>query len=603
VRAALRVWLAMGVLFCAAPARAEKRVALVIGNGKYINAGALANPVNDASDMAAALKGIGFTVVSGFDLDKPVAEKKIREFAGHLAGAETGVFFYAGHGLQVAGTNYIVPVDAQLSTADALEFEMIKLESVQRIMENAAKTNILFLDACRNNPLARNLARALGTRGGTIGRGLAPAESGIGTLISFSTQPGNVAKDGSERNSPFTGPLVKRIAAPGEDILTALTAVRNEVLAATRETQVPWENHALRAKFYFNPAPAAPAVPPQAQAPLSEAAQAWAQIKDSRDIAIVEGFRKQYGAANPLYDALAAQRLAELRPAQVAVAAPPKPAPVPPAGACKDGLLVSVAVGKPPCIKPGSAEGFKDCKTCPEMVVIPAGSFTMGAPAEEPGRWGDEGPQHDVRIAEPFAVGRFSLTFAEWDVCVADGGCGGYRPDDQGWGRGDRPVINVSFDDAKAYAKWISKKTGKNYRLLSEAEREYVTRAGTRTVFWWGSSISTEQANYIDAKGIRGSTLPVESFQPHPWGLYQVHGNVQEWTEDCWNKTYEGAPQDGSAWTAGDCSKRVIRGGSWFGNSSRLHAAARGKEVVADRGEDDEALGRDSIGFRLARTF
>src|SRR5271165_309131 len=232
-----RLFLVLASLFAAQAASAGKRVALVIGNAKYTYAGTLANPVNDASDMAAALKGAGFTVIAGYDLDKPALEKKIREFASALSGADTGVFFYAGHGLQVAGTNYIVPVDAELSTADALEFEMIKLDSVQRIMENAAKTNILFLDACRNNPLARNLARALGTRGSTIGSGLAPAESGIGTLISFSTQPGNVAQDGSGRNSPYTGPLVKRIATPGEDILSVLTAVRNEVLAATGNKQ------------------------------------------------------------------------------------------------------------------------------------------------------------------------------------------------------------------------------------------------------------------------------------------------------------------------------------------------------------------------------
>jgi Caspase domain len=293
------------------PASAEKRVALVIGNGKYTHAGTLSNPVNDATDMAAALKGVGFIVVSGYDLDKPALEKKIREFAGALAGADTGVFFYAGHGLQVAGTNYIVPVDAELSTADALEFEMIKLDSVQRIMENTAKTNILFLDACRNNPLARNLARALGTRGGTIGPGLAPAESGIGTLISFSTQPGNVAQDGSGRNSPYSGPLVKRIATPGEDILSVLTTVRNEVLAATAERQVPWENHALRAKFYFSAAAPAPASQP------STDAQAWAAIQNATSEAVLEEFMHRF--PDSVYTSFAGARAEELKRNKIAL--------------------------------------------------------------------------------------------------------------------------------------------------------------------------------------------------------------------------------------------------------------------------------------------
>ena len=306
--------------FWVTAALAEKPVALVIGNSKYVHAGTLANPVNDASDMAAVLKALRFTVIEGYDLEKAGIEKKIREFAAALPGAEAGVFFYAGHGLQVSGVNYIVPVDAELSTAEALDFEMVRLDSVQRTMERTAKTNILFLDACRNNPFTRSLARALGTRGGDIGRGLAPAEFGIGTLISFSTQPGNVANDGTGRNSPFTGSLVKRIAAPGEDVLTTLTAVRNEVLAATGDTQVPWENHALRAKFYFNPeggnVRTEAFAKPRAQSPVSEAAQAWADVKDVKDIAILETFREQYGRQNSVYDALAKQRIAALKQVQ-----------------------------------------------------------------------------------------------------------------------------------------------------------------------------------------------------------------------------------------------------------------------------------------------
>jgi hypothetical protein len=254
-------WLIFGIaiiFFSCSRALAEKRVALVIGNSHYVHAAELANPVNDASDMAAALGKLGFTVVDGYDLPKASLEKKVREFANELSGSDVGVFYYAGHGLQASGVNYIVPVDAELTTSEALDFEMVRLDVVQRAMERSTKTNIIFLDACRNNPLARNLSRALKTRGGDIGAGLAPAESGIGTLISFSTQPGNVAHDGSGHNSPFTGALVKRIAIPGEDILATLTAVRNDVLAETKEKQVPWENHALRAKFYFNPDRSAP---------------------------------------------------------------------------------------------------------------------------------------------------------------------------------------------------------------------------------------------------------------------------------------------------------------------------------------------------------
>jgi formylglycine-generating enzyme required for sulfatase activity len=248
-------------------------------------------------------------------------------------------------------------------------------------------------------------------------------------------------------------------------------------------------------------------------------------------------------------------------------------------------------------------ESFRECETCPEMVAVPAGSFTMGSPTSEQGNFDYEDPQHLVTLARPFAVGRFAVTFAEWDACVAGGGCNGYTPSDKSWGRGRRPVIDVSWDDTKAYVAWLSRATGKNYRLLSEAEREYVTRAGTTTPFWWGASISTEQANYDgnytygdSSKGQhRQQTLPVDSFMPNPWGLHQVHGNVWEWVEDCWHESYVGAPTDGSAWTTGDCSYRVLRGGSWDKFPRSLRSAYRNWNRPGDRSS--------SIGFRVARTL
>ena len=228
----------------------------------------------------------------------------------------------------------------------------------------------------------------------------------------------------------------------------------------------------------------------------------------------------------------------------------------------------------------------------------------MGSPESEPERSSDEGPQHKVRIPKPFAVGRFTITFAEWDACVAAGGCGGYRPDDQGWGRADRPVINVNWDDAQAYAKWLSGKTGKTYRLLSEAEFEYAARAGTATPFWWGKSISTSQANYngnyVYAGGgqkgeYRAKTVPVKSFQPNPWGLYQVHGNVWTWTQDCYANSYKDAPLDGSpAKETSGCS-RVLRGGSWGSYPRDARSAFR---AGSNSGIRDNIL-----GFRVARTF
>jgi hypothetical protein len=247
----LGAWLAIGAEKAASEV---ERVALVIGNASYQHTSPLANPKHDASDVAAILKGLDFHVVEGLDLSKTGMERIIRDFAEALAAAKVGLFFYAGHGLQVSGENYLVPVDAKLSTAAALDFEMIRLALVQRVMERAAETNIIFLDACRDNPLARNLARAMGSRSAAIGRGLAVMESGVGTLISFSTQPGNVALDGIGRNSPFAGALIEVIRTSREDLSTILIDVRNKVMAETGSRQVPWEHSALTGRFYFNPA-------------------------------------------------------------------------------------------------------------------------------------------------------------------------------------------------------------------------------------------------------------------------------------------------------------------------------------------------------------
>jgi formylglycine-generating enzyme required for sulfatase activity len=249
----------------------------------------------------------------------------------------------------------------------------------------------------------------------------------------------------------------------------------------------------------------------------------------------------------------------------------------------------------PPDRRYEPGETFKDCPECPEMIVVPAGSFIMGSPESEEGRTRFEGPQHRVTFSRPFAVGKFSVTFDEWDACVADGGCDHYKPSDANWGRGSRPVINVSWNDAQAYISWLKRKTGRVYHLLSEAQREYVTRAGTSSPFWWGSTISPSHANY-DAGShhkFNYQTAPVDSFQPNPWGLYQVHGNVWEWTEDCWNESYDGAPTDGSAWTSGDCNSRVVRGGSWEAQPRYLRSALRNIYIAVNR--------NPRYSFRVAR--
>jgi formylglycine-generating enzyme required for sulfatase activity len=254
-----------------------------------------------------------------------------------------------------------------------------------------------------------------------------------------------------------------------------------------------------------------------------------------------------------------------------------------------------------------AGQSFKECaQDCPEMMVVPAGTFEMGSPQMDRQANTNEFPQHLVTIAKPFAVSKFELTYAEWDACAAAGGCNGYRPNDQGWGRGQQPVINVDWDDAQQYVSWLSLVTGKTYRLLSEAEYEYATRAGTQTAYPWGDKIGTYNANCDGCGSQWDQTAPVGSFAPNGFGLYDMVGNVWEWTEDCYHPidglmTRDGkiaAPVDGTAWLAdkgGDCRYRVMRGGSWLNDPGDLRSAARVWLGTV--------LRQSTVGLRVGRTL
>lgn len=246
----------------------------------------------------------------------------------------------------------------------------------------------------------------------------------------------------------------------------------------------------------------------------------------------------------------------------------------------------------------GPGTTFQQCADCPSMVIVPAGTFMMGSPEDEPGRHPKEieGPMHSVTIPNAFAVGQFEITFREWDACFAAGGCA-QNPQDRGWGRGNRPVIYVSWFDIQQYLQWLNNITGQTYRLLTESEWEFVARAGSKTAYWWGNKIGVDKANCLGCgENFNGSmTVPTGSMLQNPFGLYDVHGNVYEWVQDCWNGSYAGAPNDGSAWTNGDCSLRVLRGGAW--GKEEIHARS------ARRIKSPPTLRSGKRGFRVAMTL
>lgn len=289
-------------------------------------------------------------------------------------------------------------------------------------------------------------------------------------------------------------------------------------------------------------------------------------------------------------------------------------AAMPATAAGKSGTSASEAAAKgrncappPPLVLGKGPVAWRDCADTPEMIRLQGGSFLMG----EQGRTGTlyELPVHEVRVRE-FSISKYEITFDEWDQCVRERGCL-TQPDDEGWGRGRRPVINVSWIDAQQYVAWLSKKTGERYRLPSEAEWEYAVRAGSSTRYYWGdgSEWACSLANMLDLSTAEPfpnwhwraschdghvTTAPVGSFPPNPWGLHDMAGNVWEWVQDCWHSDYTGAPADSSAWTTGgSCSKRVNRGGGWGNNPRSMRSASRD----ADNGQAYS----NALGFRVAR--
>ena len=570
-------------------ASAAGRVALVIGNSEYEHSTRLRNPGNDAAAIRDALTRLGFEVVFRLDADEDVMDDALAEFERRSERADVALVFYAGHGMEMGGVNYLVPVDARLASSAAVTRETIPLGDVLNAAAGAS-TRIVILDACRNNPFVRSMRGATRNNVREEG-GLAAVAAGAGSLVAYAAAEGEVAADGEGRHSPFTSALLDHIERRGVDVRIMLGDVGASVRERTGRQQ-PFVYASLGGVHYLNG-------PPGTETAF------WQSIQTNPTVEKYLLYEREF--PNGRFAALSRLGRAELEAGSVPTADPPD-AVVPDAGSGR-----ARAVG----------EVFHDCDGCPEMVVVPAGEFMMGSPASEEGRYSDEGPRHRVRIGSPFAVSIHEVTFAEWDACASAGGCGrmlrseamslglessacapngncgGYRPWDE-WGRGSLPVINVSWDDAQSYVTWLAGRTGASYRLLSEAEWEYVARAGTTTRYWWGDAVGRNRANCFDC-GSRWDgeqTAPGGSFETNAFGLHDVSGNVSEWVEDCWSRNYLAAPSDGAAWTTGDdydCDSRVLRGGSWLDDSMDVRSAARSREARDSRIYD--------VGFRVARTL
>lgn len=591
-------------------ASAAARVALLIGNKDYAHQTTLSTPLNDIALMETTLKAQGFTVVTAPNLDKRNMDRAIQKFVTDSSAADVAFFYYAGHGQQPlkGGRNFLLSVDARITSDDDLETEAVSADHIVRRLEDAsrpARLRLVVLDACRNNP------KGWRTRDQ---RGLAPIQTGDQyTLVGFSTNDRAPALD-SVDNSPYS-PYAKALSqwlgrSADMSVRRIFDRTAEEVRQMTRDKQQPRTSGDLPVDTLLG----------GGSADGGQEADAWSLAQKRGSLAAVEAFLKEFPSGR--FAPQARVMLADLRSIKPESVSQP---------------LTAAATAQGP--RPGQA--VKDCAACPELVLLPTGSFVMGSPDGEKDRDGDEGPTRSVRIDRTIAVGRNEVTRGEfWQFVTAAGykteaekaqGCAAWDGKEwkydaarywrnPGFEQGDdHPVVCVSWNDAQAYLRWLNTQVpGRNYRLLSEAEWEYAARAGQgASRFPWGDDPDYSEmcrfsngADETAKKKIPGAggwlvskcsdayayTAPISTLQPNAFGLYHMHGNAWEWVQDQYSENYQGAPTDGRAWEiGGDASRRVLRGGSWGYNPRYLRSAYR------SRGAPDIRDGNS--GFRVARTF
>jgi formylglycine-generating enzyme required for sulfatase activity len=607
------------------------RIALVIGNSAYTNAPRLKNPINDATDIADALSHLGFTVEHGVDLNQKQMKFMIREFGKKLKAGGQGLFYFSGHGVQLRGHNYLVPVDADITSEADVEDQGVDANLVLGLMDEANNgLNVVILDACRNNPFARSFRSASG--------GLAQVDAPTGTLIAYATAPGRVAQDGVGRNGTYTAELLKQMRVPGLAVEEMFKRVRANVRQQTGGEQVPWEASSLVGDFYFNRAASGSQAASNAGKettgakadPAAVELEYWETIKNSTDAEDFRDYLKEYPAGT--HAVIARSNVRRLEAAAKSSASEAKPTNTVPApkvtstpetaGTTKTAgseaaqPVVSSTV-RPPVpssmlrsfefttVKVDGSGKLKTRETKRatqyvedlggaqlEMVEVPGGTFMMGSPETEANRSKAEGPQHQVTL-RGFYMGKYEVTQAQYQAVM------GTNP--SSFKGGDLPVENVSWNDAVEFCKRLSAKTGREYRLPSEAEWEYAARAGTTTPFAFGETITPE---IVNCYGESLRTMAVGwSEAANGFGLYDMHGNVWEWCLDYWHDSYSGlasdAPTDGSAWMSrGYSNLRVVRGGSHVFNGLNCRSATRFFLAPGDR-DFGPGAPRRYIGFRV----
>jgi formylglycine-generating enzyme required for sulfatase activity len=613
----------------------EQRLALVIGNGAY-KSGPLRNSVNDAHDMTATLRELGFEVIYYRNADQRKTEDAIRQFGKRLRKGGVGLFYFAGHGMQLNGRNYLIPVDARIETESDVKYEAVDAGRVLGKMEDAGnRLNIVILDACRDNPFSRSFRNA--------DKGLARMDAPTGSLIAYATAPGQVAAEGEGRNGVYTKYLLKHMTVPGWTIEQVLKRVRVDVIASTGDKQVPWESSSLTGNFYFASSSAVvekPVTPRQGASISVESNVRGANVfVDARNVGVTPlsnisisvgkhvvlveksgyaPYQKRVTVEPSRSVSLYVHMSAAVKPTgRLFVDTDPKDAgvrilninpkfyqgieleegryqvEVSADGYKKQALWVGLRAGEDKTVgvrlmRVAAKVSDKRLTNSLGMkfVAIPAGSFMMGSPSLEKGRDNDE-KQHKVILTKGFYIQTTEVTQGQWRAVM------GNNPSRfKSCGDGC-PVEGVSWFDAREFIRKLNRKEGTDrYRLPTEAEWEYAARAGSGSAYSFGNNPAQLSGYVWYSENSGGKTHFVSQKKPNAWGLYDMHGNVWEWCQD-WNGNYPSASVTDPKGTSTG-SYRVHRGGSFY-NHARICRSA-------NRGRNYPRFSFNDLGFRLART-